>query len=63
MENVIKQLAESVLIPLGLTAAASEADAEIHKIILGSGTTTVIISNEEIKDIRKKNKSVEDSGL
>ena len=31
MKNVIKLLAKSVLIPLGLTAAASAADAEIHK--------------------------------
>ena len=31
MKNVIKSLAKSVLIPLGLTAAASTADAGIHK--------------------------------
>ena len=31
IKNVIKPLAKSVLIPLGLTAAASAADAEIHK--------------------------------
>ena len=31
MKSVIKPLAKSVLIPLGLTAAASAADAEIHK--------------------------------
>ena len=31
IRNVIKPLAKSVLIPLGLTAAASAADAEIHK--------------------------------
>ena len=31
MKNVIKPLAKSVLIPLGLTAAASVADAGIHK--------------------------------
>ena len=30
-KNVIKPLAKSVLIPLGLTAAASAVDAEIHK--------------------------------
>ena len=30
-KNVIKPLAKSVLIPLGLTAAASAADAGIHK--------------------------------
>ena len=31
-KNVTKPLAQSVLIPLGLTAAASAADAGIHKI-------------------------------
>ena len=31
IKNVIKPLAKSVLIPLGLTAAASAADAIIHK--------------------------------
>ena len=31
MKSVIKPLAKSVLIPLGLTAAASTADAGIHK--------------------------------
>ena len=31
IKNVIKPLAKSVLIPLGLTAAASTADAGIHK--------------------------------
>ena len=31
IKNVIKPLAISVLIPLGLTTAASAADAKIHK--------------------------------
>ena len=31
IKNVINPLAKSVLIPLGLIAAASEADAGIHK--------------------------------
>ena len=31
IKNVIKPLVQSVLIPLGLTAAASVADAGIHK--------------------------------
>ena len=31
MKNVIKPLAKSVLIPLGLTATAEAADAGIHK--------------------------------
>ena len=53
IKNVIKPLAKSVLIPLRLTPAASAADAGIHKIILGSGPTTLIISNEEMNDIMK----------
>ena len=73
MKNVIKLLAKSVLIPLGLTAAASAADAGIHKKVLGSGhnrpsssashNTTLIISNDEMEDIIKIVKSLEDSGL
>ena len=57
MKNVIKPLAENVLIPLGLTAAASAADAGIHEKILGSGNTTLIISNDETGDIIKRVKS------
>ena len=56
-------LAKSVLIPLGLTAVASAADAGIHKKILGSGNTTLIISNNEKEDLIKIIKSLEDSGL
>ena len=66
IKNVIKPLAKSVLIPLGLTAAASAADAGIHKKILGSGNnnnTTLIFSNDEMGDILKIVKSLEDSGV
>ena len=63
IKNVIKPLAKIFLIPLGLTVAASAADAGIHKKILGSGNTTLIISNDEINDIIKIVKSLEDSGL
>ena len=63
IKNVIKPLAKSVLIPLGLTAAASAADAGIHKKILGSGNTTLIISNEEINDIIKIVQALEDSNV
>ena len=65
-KSVIKPLAKSVLIPLGLTAAASAADAGIHKKILGSGhnnNATLIISNDEMDDILKIIKSLEDSGV
>ena len=66
MKSVIKPLAKSVLIPLGLTAAASASDAGIHKKILGSGkannnNTILIISNDEMDDILKIVKSLEDS--
>ena len=46
MKSVLTLLAKSVLIPLGLIAAASAADAAIQKKIYGSGTTALIISNE-----------------
>ena len=64
MKSVIQPLAKSVLIPLGLTAAASAADTGIHKKILGCGhNTTLIISNDEMKNILKIVKSLENSGL
>ena len=64
ISNVIKPLAKSLLIPSGLTVAASAADAGIHKKILGSGNNiTLVISNDEINDIIKIVKSLEDSGL
>ena len=46
-------LAKNVLAPLEITAAASAIDAEIKKKKPGSGNTTLIISNEDMKDIMK----------
>ena len=63
MKNVIKPLAKSALISLGLTAAASAGDAGIHEKILGSGNTALIKANDEIEDMIKTVKSLEDSGL
>ena len=66
MKSVIKPLAKSVLVLLGLTAAASAADAGIDNEILGSGNnnnTILIISNDEMDDILKIVKSLEDSGV
>ena len=63
IQNVLKALAESVLIPLGLTAAASAIDVGIHKKMFGSVITTLIISNEEMNDITKIVKSREKFGL
>ena len=39
--------------PLGITAAASVIDAGIQKKVHGSGTKTLIISNEEVNDTMK----------
>ena len=63
MKNVIQPLAKSVLVPLGLTAAASAADAGIHKKIVGSGTATLLILNDEMEDIIKIVRALEESGL
>ena len=46
MKNVLKPLAKSVLIPLGLTAAASATDAAIHKKMFGSSVITLKILNK-----------------
>ena len=65
IKNVIKPLDKSVLIPLGLNAAASAADAGIHRKIFGCGhnTTTLIILNDEMEDIIKIVKYIEDWGF
>ena len=62
-KNVLTPLAESALIPLALTAATSWADAGIHKEILGPGSTTLAISNKEMRDIMTIVKSFKDCGL
>ena len=49
--KVTVPLLKSILAPLGITGAASAIDAEIQKKIHGSGTTTSLILNKEMKDI------------
>ena len=61
--KVAVPLAKNVLAPLGITAAASALDAGIQKKIHGSGTTTLIISNEEMNDIIKIVQALEDSNI
>ena len=56
-------LAKNVSAPLGITAAASAIDAEIQKKIRGSGTTTLIISNKKMNDIKKIVQDLEDSNI
>ena len=74
---ILKPLAKSVLIPLGLTAVASVTEAAIHKKMFGFGfiykasdrlrpsglakQTTLIISNKEMSTIIKIVKSIEES--
>ena len=61
--KVAMPLAKNVLAPLGLSAAMSAIDGSIKKKMLGSGTTFLIISNDEMDAILKIVKSLEDSGV
>ena len=61
--KVAMTLAKNVLASLGLTAAMSAIDGSIKKEMLGSGTTTLIISNDEMNDIVEIVKSLENSGV
>ena len=61
--KVAMPLAKNVLEPLGLTAAMSAIDGSIKKKMIGSGTTTLIISNDEMNDIIKIVKSLENSSV
>ena len=51
--NILKPLAEIVLIPLVLTVAVSATEAGIRQKMIGSGMTTLIISDKKINDIIK----------
>ena len=75
MKNVLKPLAKSISIPLGVTTAASATDAAIHKKMFGSRRppwditsyhsnlpsrmTTLITSSDEKNDIMKIIRSLE----
>ena len=52
------RIAKKILLLLGLTALASAADARLQKTIYRSGIT-LVISNEEMKDIMKTIKSLQ----
>ena len=51
--KVAVPIAKNSLASLEITAAASTIHVRIHRKIHGSGTTTLIISNEEMNDIMK----------
>ena len=57
--KVAMPLAKNILAPLGLSASMSAIDGSIKKMMLGSGATTLIISNDEMDDILKIVKSLE----
>ena len=58
LKSVIKPL-----VLLGLTAASSVIDAGVQKKMYGFGTTTLVISNEEMNDIMKIVQALEDSNI
>ena len=60
---VLTPLAKNVLMPSRLTAVASEENAAIQKKVYGSDLTILIILKEEMKDIVKIVKSLEESSL
>ena len=54
---------KNILSPLRITAAVSAIDSGIQIKIHGSGTTTLIISNEEMNDVMKIVQALEDSNI
>ena len=60
--KVAMPLAKNVLAPLGLTAAMSAIDGSIQKKIHGSGVK-LIIEEEDMNDIMKIIKALENSGI
>ena len=63
MGKVLKPLAKRVSLNLGLKAVASATDVAIHKKMFRSATMAVIISNEEMNDIMKIIRCLQESGL
>ena len=53
----------TIIIIIIIIAAASAVDTGIQKKIHGSGTTTLIISNEQVNDIVKIIQALEDSNI
>lgn len=62
MKNVPTLLAKSVIVPLWLIVTASATYATIQNKTFGSGTM-LVFSIEDLNDITKIVKSLEDAGL
>ena len=56
-------LGKNILDPLGLSAAMSATDAAINKKMYGSATKTVKFYNEDLDDMTKIVKALEDSDV
>ena len=63
MKSALTPLFQSVMLPFGLSVGMAEIDAAIQKKKFGSGTVVLIISKEEMEDIMKIVKSLEESKL
>ena len=63
LKKVAVPFTERNLAPLGITAADSAIDGAIQKKIHDSGTTALIISNEEMNDLMKIAQDLEDSNI
>ena len=62
-KNVLISLGKSILVPFELTVpSASATDAATQMNVLGSGMTTLTISNPEMNDIMKITNPFEDAG-
>ena len=61
--KVAVTLVKDILAPLGITGAASAIDAGIQKKMHGSGTTTLIITNNKMDNIMKIVQALEDSNI
>ena len=61
--KVAMPLAKNVLAPLGLTVAMSAIERSIQRKIHGSGTTKLIIENEDMHDIMKIIEALKNSGI
>ena len=61
--KIVFPLTKNILAPLRIKAAASAKDTLIQKKIYGSGTTMLIISNEEMNGIIKIVQAIEYSNI